>query len=126
MNVIEKVVLFIILILAAMFCEQVHADEWTTADTYREATYQTLQAIDWGQTRNIAEHQSTWYEQNNYLGTHPEMGAVNRYFIAGAALHAAISYVLPESMRAPFQYATIGIEAGCVAHNYSLRIGVRF
>jgi len=28
MNVIEKVVLFIILILAAMFCEQVHADNF--------------------------------------------------------------------------------------------------
>jgi len=102
------------------------ADEWTSADTKREATFQTLWAIDALQTRNIAAHPDQWYEQNNYLGSHPTIGAVNRYFLVGSALHAGIAYLLPEKYRAPFQYGTIAIEVGYVAHNFSLGVQAKF
>lgn len=103
-----------------------HAAEWTSSDTKREFAFQGLWAIDALQTRNIAAHPDKWREQNNYLGAHPTIGAVDRYFIAGSVLHAGVSYLLPEKYRAPFQYVTIGIETGYVANNLSLGIGAKF
>ena len=99
------------------------ADEWTSADTKREVAFQALLAIDFAQTRNISAHPDQWYEQNNYLGSHPTIGAVNRYFLVGSVLHAGIAYLLPEKYRAPFQLVTIGIEVGATVHNYSIGVG---
>ena len=38
------------------------ADEWTSADSYRETTFQVLNIIDWGQTRYIAQHPDQFRE----------------------------------------------------------------
>ena len=102
------------------------ADEWTSADTKREVAFQALWAIDFAQTRNISAHPDQWDEQNNYLGSHPTTGAVNRYFLVGSILHFGVAKLLPEKYRAPFQYGTIAIEVGYVAHNYSIGISARF
>jgi len=117
-----KNLLFILLFISS----SAFADPWTTGDTGREATFQTLLAIDALQTRNIAAHPDQWYEQNNYLGSHPTIGAVNRYFLVGSLLHFGVSKLLPEKYRAPFQYGTIAIEVGYVAHNYSIGISAKF
>jgi hypothetical protein len=101
------------------------ADKWTPSDTKREFAFQGLLTIDALQTRNIARHPDKWGEQNNYLGAHPTVGAVDRYFIVGSVLHASVSYLLPEKYRAPFQYVAIGIETGYVASNLSLGIGAK-
>lgn len=126
MNITERVILLLCFLFVILFSPRSHADDWSTGDTYREVTFQTLWVVDFGQTRNISEHTQQYYETNHYLGQHPTLGAVDRYFIVGAALHAGIAYVLPESLRAPFQYVTIGIETGYVAHNFHLGIGVKF
>lgn len=126
------------------FVPTVHAEDWSTSDTKREVVYQIIQDMDWIQTRNIAKTTLVWVkkpillvrgepmyvsypanihlysEENNMLGAHPTLGAVNRYFLATSVLHMGISYMLPEEYRAPFQYVTIGIETGYVAHNYSI------
>ena len=125
---------------AADFTFDEPKSNWSTGDTWREVGFQGLWAIDLLQTHQIVEHPITSvvknpngsetingiHETNYILGQHPSMAAVNRYFIAGAALHAGISYLLPEKYRAPFQYVTIGIEGGYVANNLSLGIGVGF
>ena len=51
------------------------ADDWTTGDTWRAASFQGLCAIDALQTHNVPEHPDKWREQNNFLGSHPTMGA---------------------------------------------------
>ena len=115
-----------ILLIILLFPSLVMADEWSTGDTKREVSFQTLWLIDYAQTRNIAANPYKWYEQNNYLGAHPTTGAVNRYFLVGSILHFGVSKLLPEKYRAPFQYGTIAIEVGYVAHNYSIGISAKF
>ena len=102
------------------------ADEWTTADTKREAAYLTLHTLDWAQTRNIARNPNKWQEQNAILGKHPSISQVDRYFIATGALHFAVAYYLPAEYRKVFQYVTIGIEGRVVVHNFSIGIVAKF
>ncbi|MFZ2540349.1 MAG: hypothetical protein WAW75_01095 [Gallionella sp.] len=116
-----KFILALLLVSTSAF-----ADEWTSADSKREAVYLTLHTLDWAQTRNIARNPDKWHEQNNILGKHPSVPQVDRYFIATAALQFAVAYYLPAEYRKAFQYLSIGHDAGFVAHNFSIGIGVRF
>lgn len=100
-----------------------NADDWTRADTMREAAYQIVAAVDWAQTRSIARPDSGFDEINPFLGKKPSAAAVNTWFAAGAVAHAAISYALPPDYRRWWQYASLAFEGAFVAHN--LRLGVR-
>lgn len=115
----SKLLLLWVLVSTQSFAD----DTWSTGDTWREVSFQGLLAIDALQTRKIAENPTQWHEQNNLLGIHPTVGAVNRYFIVGAVLHGAISYSLPEKYRSAFQYVLIGVEVGAIANNLSVGIG---
>ena len=101
------------------------ADEWTTADTWREAAYLSLLTVDWAQTRNFLRNPDC-YEQNKLLGQHPEQSHLDAAVIITGLAHVYIASVLPEKYRAPFQYISIGIEGGAVAHNFSLGATVKF
>ena len=101
-------------------------DPWTPADSWREGGYFTLHVLDWAQTRNIARNPDRWHEMNVVLGEHPSVGRVDRYFALTALAHVGIAVALPRDWRTPFQYVTIGIEAGVVVHNWSIGLGVRF
>lgn len=114
-------IIFFLLISTTAF-----ADEWTSADTYREGAYQTLAAVDWLQTRNIARAPTKYYEQNAILDSHPSVGRVNGYFALTGLAHYFIADALPEKYRAPFQYVSIGIEVGAVAHNFSIGVSAKF
>lgn len=117
-----KFLLYIFLLLSSY----AFADEWTVPDTYREITYQSLAAIDWLQTRTGAKNPEEWCEINSYLGCHPSVQSVNIYFALTGLAHVAIAKALPEKYRAPFQYITIGIEAGAVGRNYLAGIRITF
>jgi len=101
-------------------------DDWTDADTKREAVFIAMDAIDWAQTRNIARNQNKWREQNDILGSHPRNGKVDAYFATTILAHAAIALVLPTEYRKAFQYITIGVEIGWIQHNYSIGIDAKF
>jgi hypothetical protein len=100
-----------------------YADEWTMADTVREATYLALHVADWSQSHYIADHPSEYHETNPILGRHPSSDNVNIYFAATALIHPLISYVLPSPYRQWWQYITIGVEAVTVGNNARLGIG---
>jgi hypothetical protein len=102
------------------------ADEWTTGDTYREATFLAIDAIDWAQTRNIARDPQHYHEQSPIFGMHPNTGEVNRYFALNALANIGVAYILPRGWREGFQYVSIGIEAGWVIHNYRLGISAKW
>lgn len=112
--------IFLLLVSSSAF-----ADDWSRADSYREAAYLTLHTMDWAQTRNIARNPA-YYEQNSILGKHPSVSQVNQYFAATAALQFAVAYYLPPEYRKAFQYITLGIEFGAVTHNISLGIKATF
>lgn len=116
-----KFILAVLLVSSSAF-----ADEWTRTDTYREAAYLTLHTVDWAQTRNIARNPEQWREQNYFLGKHPSVSQVDQYFIATGALQFAVAYYLPAEYRKAFQYVSISVEGGAVAHNFRLGVSARF
>ncbi len=112
----------LILLLAAL-AAPCHAADWTRADTTREAAFLSFGALDWLQTRSALKHPDLYKETNRFIGAHPSRADVNVWFGFGLAAHVGIAVALPPKYRAPFQYVTIGLEAGQVARNF--RIGVR-
>lgn len=99
---------------------------WTPADSYREGAALGLLAVDYAQTMHIADNPQTFYERNPILGEHPSKGEVTAYFAGAAAAHLAIAALLPPKWREVWQYATITLEAGVVAHNVGIGIGTDF
>ena len=118
---------------------RVFADErnWSTADTYRQATVIALTVADWSQTRHIVRNPCARggggtsctdpFRENGlarpFIGSRPSVGSVNSYFAASIITSAVISYVLPSKWRTRYQYVEIGIEAGFVHRNY---IGIKY
>lgn len=103
------------------------ADPWTGGDLKREAIYLTFHALDWGQTRYVADHPESQGEANPFLDHHPTRESVDRYFLTTAVLHIAAAHILPAEIRRAFQYVTIGVEAGVVVRNrYGFNVRVSF
>ena len=117
-------------ILAVLLCFSFNcsADEWSKADTYREATYLTFLAVDWSQTRGQARnHWEGYYEMNPLLGSKsPSIDRVNIVCISTAIAHYYASKTLPEKWRTRFQNVTMGIEGSAVAHNFSIGVKAKF
>lgn len=103
---------------------RVWAGDWSSADSARQWTYTALHIADWGQTLDIVGRPDEYHETNPLLGEHPSRGKVNRYMATTLAAHWLIASWLPAKPRRAFQYVTLTVEAGMVAHNY--RLGVRF
>ena len=69
--------LFLVLLFVSF---PVVADEWNSADTYREATYLVLHTLDWRQTLYISEHPDKFIERNDFVANgslHPSDSEVN-------------------------------------------------
>ncbi len=117
----------VMLVLVLLLPANVFAlDKWDKGDTIREAIYLSAWTVDWLQTRYTATHLNSYRELNPILGSQPSIGRVNSYFIAGAAAHVGISYILPKKLRKPWQYITIGYQAGAVAKNFNIGVGLHF
>ena len=107
---------------------------WRKEDTVRESVALAFIAVDYGQTKTIARNPQQYHETNPILGEHPSVGQVNAYYIATAVLHPTLAALLPTDhcigpicdWRAAFQWVTIAVEAGYVAHNYSIGIKTDF
>ena len=126
---------FAVILIVFLFSVTANAaDKWTTADTAWQASAMALMAVDWGQTRYIAQHPE-YYEVNPILGRHPSTKAVDLYFVGAMIVHPVISYLLPSKAeifgvtinpRRIWQAGTIVLELGCVANNARLGIGFSF
>ena len=103
-------------------------DEWRPSDTYREVAFQTLNVVDWGQTRYIAEHPDQFHERESqqFIGLHPTTGKVDAYMAETAVLHFVVAYFLPSEWRSVFQYITIGGKLNSTISNASIGIKVSF
>ena len=101
------------------------ADEWTKKDTAYQAAFLTLMAADWLQTKEIARNPN-YHERNFVLGRNPSQNEVDIYFLSTSILHTGIAYCLSKKYRRYWQYIFIGVEAGCVGHNYSTGIRINF
>jgi hypothetical protein len=101
---------------------------WRTIDTYHELAFQTLNIIDWGQTRFIAKHPDQFFEHDYYglIGSNPTTGRIDAYMAESAMIHFVVSYNLPSSWRSVFQYVTIGCKLNTDIRNSSVGIKVSF
>lgn len=107
----------------------VYAENWTTADTWRESAFQVVNLIDWGQTLDISadcQAGGTKYEMNPALPTCPSRGEVNRHFAVAAGLHLLASAWIPARYRSPWQYITLGTSGAIVLHNHHIGLKVSF
>jgi hypothetical protein len=84
----------------------------------------TIHAVDWAQTRQIAQHPEQFKEMNPILGSHPSVQSVDIYMGSALIIHPVISSVLPSHYREAWQYISIGVSGGAVINN--VNIGVRF
>lgn len=102
------------------------ADPWSKQDIALEGVYLVFKALDLGQTLDIAAQPDRYHEINPIIGPHPSSDRVYAYFITTSLLHIGITHFLPSKYRPWFQGVTIGLSAGCVVHNYSIGLRVRF
>lgn len=93
-----------------------------------EYVYWAAEAADCSTTLDIKNH-SNLIETNPVLGQHPSNGKIYSYCVGTMLLHSAITYALidgdvPKPLVNAWEWASIAVEAGFAAHNYSL--GLRF
>lgn len=119
--------ILILLASSACFADEFHNSEGLTDTGEREIVWQTLNAIDWMQTRTISVDPE-WYETNPILGKHPSLSEVNAYFIASALFHATVSHHLDSKNAKLYQTATSWIAVGFVLNNHvkGIRLTVRY
>lgn len=117
--------------LALLVAKPAHASDLSDdINVYvAEGAYQSLALVDMGTTLDIREH-AHFYEQNPILGRHPSDAKVVGYFIVQGVSHALITHVLVSAGWTKTAYTWealgIGLEAGCVVHNYSIGLHTRF
>jgi hypothetical protein len=119
------VLLFALILTALPLCA------WTPENTTLEATYQLALLIDYKTSRDIVryscgESNKGFYEQNPLLGRHPNQAKLNQACFLSSIGHFAISYLLPERFRLPWQGGTAGLAVGIDIHNLSIGMTCRF
>ena len=100
-------------------------DDWTKKDTVYQATFLALEMVDWLQTKEIARN-TRYYETNIILGKYPKQNTVDLYFFSTTITHSVIAYYLPKEYRRIWQCVFIGIQVGCIVHNYNAGIKINF
>lgn len=114
-----------ILLLCAF---QAQAEPWTETQQVLAATYLTMHAVDWAQTRNISRsdsggrHGKGYEEKNPVLGRKPSNGKTDAYFIITPLIGYFVLDALPQYRTGILAVANV-LEVGVVAHNF--RIGIK-
>jgi hypothetical protein len=122
-------------LLALLLCTSARATDFESLS--EEFVFQSVHAIDWNQTQQIAEQSARYHENGNafdagwVIGEHPSIAHVNAYFIGEATLHAAVTLAAvklnaPRWVLRTWQAVTIAVDANMVARNASLGLRVRW
>lgn len=83
-------------------------------------------AVDWGQTRAIAQQPMRYEERNPILGQHPSIGRVNSYFALAMIGTAGLALALPREHSRIFLGGLILLETAVVVSNHGIGIRARF
>jgi hypothetical protein len=102
------------------------AADWSRTDTALTGAALTGLAVDWGQTRTIARNPARFNELNPFLGEHPSVGRVDRYFALAMLGTVGLAIALPSEYRKIFLYGLILRETAVVITNYSIGIRASF
>lgn len=85
----------------------------------------TLHAVDWMQTRQIAKS-SRYQEDNILLGHHPDVKAVNAYFILTGVILIQAHYLLPKRLRNTLHIFYMLNQTAFVLSNANIGVKIRF
>lgn len=105
---------------------QARADEWTPEQRYMGAALAAVAAVDWAQTRYIADSGGRFYETNPIIGKYPSMRRVDTYFAASMLLGAVVLDALPTEYRDTALKAGLVLEVLVVSNNARIGVGVKF
>lgn len=115
----------IIFLFVALWLPLAHGEDWTTQQKLLGASAVILHAVDWGQTRYIANSNGRFYETNPFIGKYPSEDRVDAYFaITGLGL-LALAHLLPE-YRTVILGVWLGVELAATGNNYRIGIKVDF
>jgi hypothetical protein len=126
-----------------------HAGEpLSKKDWALEGAFIAALLLDYGQTKDIKNYQtcsggdsifvlpghtpkpvscsSDYYETNPLLGSNPSDARIRNYFLAAGLAHIGITYLLPKEYRPYWQWGTLILELGYVAHNHQIGLKVDF
>ena len=96
---------------------------WDRTDSLLLTTALSTIAIDWGQTRDIARHPERFTEGNPFLGSHPSVGRVDKYFALAMAGTAVTAGFLAPTPRKWFLGGVTAVEVVVIISNH--RVGIR-
>lgn len=109
---------------------QAAPSDWSKTDTAVEAVVIAAMICDWRQTREFARTpqppNKELYERNPFLGDNPSPGAINRFFIGGAALHVLLAVWMGPEWRHRWQGFQLGLSAVCIANNAKIGVRLKF
>jgi hypothetical protein len=118
---------FVILLILIAFAPLSNAGEpWDGTDKALGAAALTLWAVDFGQTRYIANNPDRFYENNPLLGKHPSVSRVNNYFIGVGIAGYLLADHLSSANRKMFLATFAVIELGVTRHNRYVGIKIDF
>lgn len=121
-----KKIKYVMAVLATLLCSAyASANDWSTADTVRQAAVLGTFIVDYKQTSDIKNHPGM-FEKNPILGPYPEQRTIRNYFIAAAVTHTALMVVLPPDIRATAQYATIALQVAVIGHNKYIGLSAKW
>ena len=123
--------ILIILLLPSLANAYTFGENWTKQDTAYQATFITVAAVDWQQTRWMAKHDWQWdgkayCELNPFLGSHPSEGKINTIIPLSILAHTVIAIALPPKQRRIWQCLFIIGEVGVIGRNASLGVKLDF
>jgi len=101
-------------------------DKWTKKDYVLHTVMTSAMAVDWLQTRYIAEHPDKYYETNPILGKHPSKTEVDLYFLGSWLVTTGIVHFTKEKYRFIPQVGHTALSIKCIIHNDSIGIGMTF
>ena len=121
----KKIWMFITLTILLSYNLVYAGDKWDKTDLSLLAASTLLLAVDWQQTRTIANNPDKYYERGNFLiGKHPSQQTVDLYCAAALLTEIVVAELLPSKWRKIWLSGWIGVEGVAVTYNYS--IGIRF
>jgi len=109
-----------------LFSGGAKAQSWDTTDKALAGVALTALAVDWGQTRYIAQHPEKYKELNGFLGNHPSVKRVDTYFpvvIIGGYFLA--DYLSSENRKLLLGIVAV-VEIGVTARNRHIGVKIAF
>ena len=123
-------IFYLSLLALAILDKNSNWESWTDQDTISSLTYVSLFAIDWLQTRTLAQNNwdDGYHEAYPFLGIAPSVSSIDTYSLAAIGLNTVKARLLPNPYRRIWQTHLIISEGETItkSHSIGVRISLKF